>query len=188
MTMGVVEEIIQRSTPAPTPPPRERPWEADYEALLGRVIEAVGEHRELVWGTMTYACHGQRERSAMPENVIQEGIKGGYLTEAQAEDARKSAPPAPPCGHEHKIWLGVGIEGPSELRAIDLYLASPFSCGRCPQCGGEMVHVRFQDDERFDPCQRPEGVRYFILPTVEQAKANAEKGYHGAEFVEVADG
>lgn len=87
------------------------------------------------------------------------------------------------CGFEWKVWLGLGVEGPEALRTAGLYVASPFTIGRCPawpikpgataaeraqfrhltQCTGSMSHVRWAEDEEFAPLLIPDDAARFVL-------------------------
>lgn len=66
-------------------------------------------------------------------------------------------------GHEERVYLGVGVEGPGELRAESAYIASPFMIG-CRYCESTSSHVEWEKDEEFAPRDPPPGVRYFKIP------------------------
>lgn len=68
------------------------------------------------------------------------------------------------CKTIEPIYLGVGVEGPSELREKQLYIPSPFGGPQCRNCGGETSHVFFGSDEHFEPRPPPDGARYFCIP------------------------
>jgi len=68
------------------------------------------------------------------------------------------------CKHIEPIYLGVGVEGPKELRDEGLYIPSPFGGPPCEVCGGETSHVFWGSDEHFDPRMPPDGARYFCIP------------------------
>lgn len=67
------------------------------------------------------------------------------------------------CKHLEPIYLGVGVEGPKELRDSSLYIPSPFSTS-CKKCGGTMNHVFWGSDEQFEPMAPPSGARCFVIP------------------------
>lgn len=122
-----------------------------------RVIEAVGDARECAWGTMTYACAG---RKPGPHG------EGG-------------------CGWEHTIHLGVGCEGPTNLKDHKATIPVPFFCGTCPDCGGKLCHVRWGDDEDFRELRPiPDDAPRFLVPTIEEARASAAQNYGGAEYID----
>jgi hypothetical protein len=118
----------------------------------------------------------------------------------------------PPCGHEELYYLGIGVEGPPEIRKVGLegwepasipfdelderlvahicsvpfaVIPSPFVAGSCPQCyGGTMQHARFQDDVTFEDYQvPPSGTRYFRVPDEDAAEVSIRSGYGGGELV-----
>ena len=77
------------------------------------------------------------------------------------------------CGAIEWICCGVGIEGPPELRQRGLYIASPFMGPACiatasitalRPCGGETIHVDWNQDKTFMPRPPPIGARYFRIP------------------------
>jgi len=69
------------------------------------------------------------------------------------------------CGEIEPIYLGVGVEGPKELRDDGLYIASPYGGPQCPTCRkGRTKHVRWNEDQHFDPMPAPEGALCFIIP------------------------
>lgn len=181
----LLDTIIKRAEPHKKPD-KAIPEGADYLREYRRVIDAVGEYRELAWGTMIYACHGQSAREPMPERVIKEGILSGHFTQEQAEAARQGREEKPPCGWEHRVWLCLGIEGPERLKdEAKLYLPCPFYCGTCPQCGGGLAHDRWNEDTEFDPRSLPRDVPYFVVPAIEKAKEFAEQAqYGGAEYID----
>jgi hypothetical protein len=70
-----------------------------------------------------------------------------------------------PCKKLVPIYLGVGVEGPQELRDSGLYIPSPFMGPRCESCGGETSHVMFGADEHFAPRYPKIGATCFVIPT-----------------------
>lgn len=68
------------------------------------------------------------------------------------------------CKAIEPIYLGVGVEGPPDLREKSLYIPSPYGGPRCRSCGGETSHVFWGSDEHFEPRLPPEGARYFCIP------------------------
>ena len=94
------------------------------------------------------------------------------------------------CGYEARIWLSLGVEGPEQLRDAGLYLPCPFIV-RClawiyepaadplqqyRPCEGEMPHVEWQRDERFEPRLIPDDALRFVLPR------GVWRGDHGGEL------
>lgn len=196
-----IQTILDRNIPLPEIP-RERPWEADVGVRTEAVIKAVGDQRDLVWGSMIYACRGAFAKQAMPESLIEAGIESGYIEAENADQYRTTSnanPRSPldgapahrrfrPCGYEHRVLLGVGIGGPPALKEAGYTLPAPFYCGTCPVCGGSMAHVRFHEDEEYEPRPRPNGPgAYFIVPDHKTAKRNVERGYHGADYVPLGE-
>jgi hypothetical protein len=150
---GVVAAIIERADPMPRPN-ADRPWEFDNERVADIVRRAVGKDREAFWGSMIYACGGERP-----------------------------SPTRSGCGFEHRVWLGVGVEGPPELKAADLMIPCPMFCGTCPDCGGVLFHDRWNEDEEFDlTWELPAGTAAFVVPGKGTLKRHAEQGYWGAEY------
>lgn len=180
--MSVIATILGREIELPNPPPEDRPWEFDGNAHLQAVREAVGGERELVWGSMRYGCQGVTAREPMPESMIQEGLRGGYLDEAGGERARQRVEAAPSCGWSHHVLLGVGVEGPPELKEAGYTIPCPFYCGTCPSCGGSLAHVAWKQDQHFDPQPRPDGQAYFIVPDEKTAAENVAQNYQGADY------
>lgn len=143
--------------------------------------------RDLGWGTMVYGCSGTHERPPMPEGVIQEGIRGGYIKEEDAPRLREGRPGKEPCGWEHRVWLGLGCEGPPALREDDdeSFIPVPFVCGTCPSCEtGALQHVRWGEDEEFEPTKIPDGRPRFLVPEEGEWEALAARGYGGADYVD----
>lgn len=68
------------------------------------------------------------------------------------------------CKHIEQIYLGVGVEGPKELRDKGLYIPSPFGGPRCENCNGPTTHVFWNQDANFEPVEPPAGVRCFVIP------------------------
>jgi hypothetical protein len=87
------------------------------------------------------------------------------------------------CGFEWKVWLALGVEGPPNVKSLGLYVPAPFKAGRCPswpvkpdatpeeratfrhltRCDGEIGHVRFREDEEFEPALIPDDSPRFVL-------------------------
>lgn len=111
--------------------------------------------RELCWATMVYACVGENP-----------------------------SPQTSGCGWEHRVWLGVGVEGPPEVKERKEFIPCPFYCGRCPQCGARLAHERWNEDEEFEPRPFPPGVSKFVVPTMAEAEKLASTGYGGADYRE----
>jgi len=69
------------------------------------------------------------------------------------------------CKEIEPIYLGTGVEGPDDLRAEGLYIASPFGGPPCKECGGQTSHVFFGSDEHFELTSAvPTGALCFIIP------------------------
>lgn len=91
----------------------------------------------------------------------------------------------PGCGWEHRVWLGIGVEGPPTLREVSATVPSPFFCGRCPRCGLGLAHDRWREDEEFDaPRPFPDDVARFIVPTIEKAQQFIDTSYGGADYID----
>lgn len=195
--MDALEEMVARAKELPPVDPNRHDYDSDrlFRDGYARVIEVVGEHRDrLVWGNMTYACRGRYSRPARPvppdwDEIVKNAPEGYWEKRGGVPEIVDGMFPAQlgvvACGYEHKIWLGVGVEGPPSIRALDCCVPSPFYCGKCPQCGGEMVHVRWREDEEFKP--RPftdSDLPRLVVPSPEKAKEYVESGYGGGEFVE----
>lgn len=91
------------------------------------------------------------------------------------------------CGWEHDVWTAYGVEGPKPLRDLPDggMIPAPFYCGSCPKCGGALMHVRWREDVELDELTTiPEQVARFVLPTMEQAREYAAKGYGGAHYID----
>lgn len=83
--------------------------------------------------------------------------------------------------------LGVGVEGPEDLRSEGLWIPCPFVAGRC-ECGGSMSHTDWQLDERFEPRERNPARRMFRVPmSRSKIKRWASQGYGGAELLEAQE-
>jgi hypothetical protein len=160
----VIAEILERADPVQRPS-EDAPWEFDFGRHYEVVRKAIRSHRDLVHGTMTYACMGPRP------------TREEMAAAAPAAARRKG------CGYEHRVYLGLGVEGPEALREAGLVIPCPFYCGTCPECDSGMAHVRFADDEHFDPRPRPDGVPYFVVPGKKSAADHAAAGYGGADYV-----
>lgn len=118
------------------------PWpDEDWTCLVALTEKAVAQ---LAWGTMTYECEE--------------------------------------CGFAWDVYLTFGCEGPPALKDVGLAVAVPFIAGTCEvwrppegeelksdltnlkRCGGAMRHVRWQDDQRFEPSLIPDDAPRFVLP------------------------
>lgn len=95
------------------------------------------------------------------------------------------------CGFEWEVYLGLGVEGPPELKDRGLALPVPFVIGRCPAwtpkdgvakpdlsnleaCEGEMTHVEWSRDRKLNPPELvPDDAPRFVLPS---ASAGGEGG------------
>jgi hypothetical protein len=165
--------------------------EGGYLTVLGMV----GDRRDLVWGSMTYGCTDTATpaRPVPPgwDRIVEQAPAGywderGGVPETIELDGRRFFPAKPAgCGHEERYYLGLGVEGPGELRERMAFIPCPFVAGSCPRCGRSMSHVRWSDDETFDEPYGPppSGARYFRVPDETQAREWASKGYGGAELV-----
>lgn len=89
------------------------------------------------------------------------------------------------CAWEHRVWLGVGIEGPPALTEHEATIPAPFMAGRCGGCNdGQLSHVRWNDDETWDELRPiPAGQAAFVVPTAEDADRLAQQSYGGAEYI-----
>lgn len=126
----------------------------DYRENYERVIDGIPEaDRARAWGTMIYACMGPRP-----------------------------APGSTGCGWLHRVWLGVGVEGPPDLRARELVVPAPMFCGACPRCEGMLGHDRWNEDEAWEPRSFPTEVARFTVPDVAEARRLAGEGYGGANY------
>lgn len=67
-------------------------------------------------------------------------------------------------GHEETIYLGVGVEGPTEYREAPCYIASPFGGPACLRCGEPTQHEDWSRDQNFSPRPIPAGSRAFVVP------------------------
>lgn len=70
------------------------------------------------------------------------------------------------CGNIEWIYLGVGVEGPPELRDRAGYIPSPLMGPLCLLCKGKGAtkHVRWREDKTFPPIDATDGVRYYRFP------------------------
>lgn len=64
------------------------------------------------------------------------------------------------------IGLGVGVEGPFDVRTKTGWIASPMGGMRCAKCGYRTTHVNWEGDRHFPPVDAPLGMRYFQFPRV----------------------
>jgi hypothetical protein len=133
----------------------ERDSRRGHAFWYDRALEAVGEaNRMLAWGTMIYACGGKRP-----------------------------GPGGNGCGWEHRVWLGVGCEGPKNLKDHGVTVPVPFMCGTCPECGGQLHHDRWNEDEDFKELRLiPEDAARFFLPDEDGIKASIQSNYGGADY------
>lgn len=144
---SIVSRILQRARPLPPKPTAEREYDQDAHGKVVR--KAVGNFRDMVWGSMVYSCTAR-------------------------------------CDYEHRILLGVGVEGPPALKEAGYTIPSPFICGRCPRCGGLMQHDRWDEDEEGEPRELTEEEHSkprFVIPGKATLKTNAKQGYYGADFL-----
>lgn len=120
------------------------------------------------------APHERREAVGEPKMKTKQGHEAGSKEHAQAIQTAiagrnrlvhgKFLYGCAKCKHIEPIYLGVGVEGPGELRDEGLYIPSPFGGPPCESCGGETQHVFFGNDEYFPPTQAKPGTRCFIVP------------------------
>jgi len=82
-------------------------------------------------------------------------------------------------GHVERMYLGVGVEGPLDLREAGTYIPSPFMID-CRTCGEPASHVNWQGDEKSWPQQPLPGVRYFAVPR--RWRARHRRRYGSAVF------
>ena len=166
-----------------------------YRQHYERVIAAVGARRDLCWGSMLYAC----QDAALPERPVPEDwddfVKNappGYWEthkppEIISVDGRRYFPRIPAgCGTTEWIWLGVGVEGPPDLKISRQYIPAPFIVGPCRTCGRSLQHIRWSEDKVFSAlAAAPSGTRYFRVPDAGKAAQYADEGYGGAELVAI---
>lgn len=160
------------------------------------VLGWVGDRRELAWEAMTYSCcDPARAASPVPpswDNIVENAPEGywerqGGVPETVEVDGVRCFPARPAgCGFEELRFVGLGVEGPRELRERGAFIASPFVSGECPRCGLPMSH-RGPSRSIDPPARPPTGARMFRVPDREKAEEFAAEGYFGAELVEVAD-
>lgn len=131
----------------------------NYQRVIDACEQTYGDDfRALAWGTMIYACQGKR----VPVTTM------GAL----------------PCGFEHRVWLGLGVEGPPALKGRGLWVPAPFYCGRCPNCTGAVAHVRWHEDEEWEePRPFERSVPRFLVPSRGKARRYARDNYGGANYV-----
>lgn len=107
----------------------------------------------------------------------------GWLTMIYACAGLKLSSERSSCPFEHRVWCGLGVEGPAVVAAG--MIPSPFFCGACPQCGGRLVHDRWGEDEEHDPpVPIPASAARFILPVGAVRRRNYAAGYAGAHYVD----
>lgn len=147
----------------------------EYARNYRKVRKAVSPaRRRRVWGSMVYRCQGSKQESM--ERFREASASGS------AEEAAKALEESG-CGFEHRIYLGIGCEGPPELKESKTWIPVPMNAGVCPDCGGGMMHVRWGEDEEFAEKDPPEGAALFIVPGKSTAAGYAERGYAGAELI-----
>lgn len=196
MTPAEAREILRRAEERKDPwgwteTERERMFFAGYLSAaagaedLAKASGAEGDWRDLGWGTMVYACSGTTARPPLPEEVIQEGIRQRHIKEADAPALREGIRAKEACGWEHRVWLGLGCEGPEQLKRDLATVPVPFICGRCPGCEtGSLQHARWNEDEEFEPRPIPPGAPRFLIPAEEEWSKLAIRGYGGADYVD----
>jgi hypothetical protein len=140
-------------------------FQRHYTIVRAHVERTYGpDYRKLAWATFIYACHGDMRRQTGQRNFDPSKITG--------------------CGYEHRIWLGVGVEGPPDAKAQGLVIPSPMFAGSCPKCGGMMGHVRWNEDETWDePREIPEDVHRLLVPSSRKSKKLAKSNYGGGQLV-----
>jgi len=92
-------------------------------------------------------------------------------------------------GHERRIYCGYGVEGPPALKD-DMQaweerriIPSPFVGMECPECGATTSHVRWSDDESFEPMiPAPPGATVWVHPGA-TAVRRREVIYGGSVFL-----
>lgn len=154
--------------------PRQRESaDVHYEVVALACREQWGaDWRDLGWATMIYACAGDFHGELA--KIRAEGFEGDAVAELQRRGGAG-------CGFEHRVWLGVGVEGPKDT--LDTaYIPCPFVCGTCPECGSALQHDRWNEDERFDPRPIPYAAARFAVPPASEWRGLAEKGYGGGSY------
>lgn len=131
-----------------------------YEVVRA-AAKKIGDPIETVWGTMVYGCSGDIRNTVMVPGQPPE-MKG--------------------CGYEEVRELGIGVEGPPDLRVGNKFVPTPFFAGGCPECGGSMRHIDWNRDEAFEPRPRDKTLQAFTLPGKRKARSFTEAGYGGAEL------
>ena len=84
------------------------------------------------------------------------------------------------CGFQHRVWLGLGVEGPDELE--EHRVPCPFFCDVCPNCRERLAHDLWDKDEEFPPMAIPAGAARFVLPDEAQARQFSSDNYVGAAY------
>lgn len=100
----------------------------------------------------------------------------------RCDTMRDHAPPSyGGCGLEFKMYCALGVEGPEGEKVIP----SPFYGPRCTRCGGTTVHVRWNEDEKFDPpVDAPDGAQVYVVPPGgERTIAKRERRYGGSVYL-----
>lgn len=141
----------------------------EYARNYRKVRKAVSPaRRRRVYASMVYRCQGKRFREASASGSAEEAAKA--LEESG-------------CGFEHRIYLGIGCEGPPALKEAGTWIPVPMHAGVCQNCGGGMIHVRWNEDEEFGEKDAPEGAALFIVPGKGTANGYSVRGYGGAELI-----
>lgn len=147
----------------------------EYARHYRRVRKAIPpRRRRKVWCSMVYRCAGPKEDV---------GEKVRQMEDADSKEEAMKVLEESGCGFERRVFLGVGCEGPPELREANLVIPVPMYAGICPRCGSSLQHVRWNEDEAFEEKDPPEDAAYFVVPGKATAARYAEGGYAGAELV-----
>jgi hypothetical protein len=155
-----------------------------YEFARKAVERFANGDPNLCWGSMIYACRGTAQRPPCGHGErywMGVGVEGpASLREALNEVFARDPIPVP--GWDER-WADYA-RARYEAAGIAI-IPSPFIAGQCPKCGGQMQHVRWNEDEQWWPALRlaPAGTRYFRVPSSAQAAEYARTGYGGAELV-----
>lgn len=152
----------------------------EYARHYRKVRKAVGpQRRDLVWGSMIYACSGSKEDSMKK----MERVRQADSKEKQAQIMREGSG----CGFERRVQLGVGCEGPPYLKEADSTIPVPFIAGCCQECGGTLQHVRWDEDENYgEERERAANLAAFLVPGKSTAARYAARGFAGAELLRTA--
>lgn len=153
-----------------------------YKGAEKAVAVIAAGNRDLAWGTMVYACDGQRDGSCSHEERywLCVGVEGPDDLRAQVNTAAETITAAG-WTPEFQAQAQRAIDSIGGMSVIP----SPFVAGRCPLCARAMSHVRWSDDESFPDFRPvPEGARYFRVPEPAKASEFARQNYGGAELVQ----